>query len=175
MKYAGHILHESQRSPAPGKVNAVHEWSEDTIGTPKQMKSFLDICNWSLIYILNYLSQAAPLMDSLARKYKYDPDKRTSKVPAHKQTISWTKLMHQNFEKIKPSLCEVCSLYMPSDQGEFAIHTDASDCGIGAVLEQPDDRGNWRPCLFSVESSRAASNTTLTGMSWGIWAADHGQ
>ena len=87
-------------------------------------------------------------MNSLAGKYKYDPDRRISKVPAHKQTVSWTDLMLENFEKIKTSLCAACSLYIPSDQGEFAINTDASDHGICAVLEQMDDQGNWRPCAF---------------------------
>ena len=148
MKYVGHILHEGQRSPAPGKVAAVREWSEDMIRTLKQMKSFLGICNWYSIYIPNYASLAAPLMDSLAGKYKYDPEKHSSKVPAHKQTLTWTELMRENFEKIKKSLCEACSLYIPIDQGEFAIHTDASDHGIGAVLEQKDDQGNWRPRAF---------------------------
>ena len=56
--------------------------------------------------------------------------------------------MRENFEKIKTSLCEACSLYIPSDQGEFAIYTDASDHGIGAVLEQKEDQGNWCPCAF---------------------------
>ena len=148
VKYVGHILHEGQRSPAPGKVAVVREWSEDMIRTPKQMKSFLGICNWYSIYIPNYASLAAPLMDSLAGKYRYDPEKCTSKVTAHKQRISSTDLVRENFEKIKNSLCEACSLYTPSDQGEFAIHTDASDHGIGAVLEQNDDLGNWCPCAF---------------------------
>ena len=93
-------------------------------------------------------------MDLLAEKFNYHPEERTSKVPAHKQTISWTDLMRENFEKIKTSLCEACSLYIPSDQGEFAIHTDASDHGIGAVLEQKDDQGKWRPCDFSQSKTR---------------------
>ena len=70
VKYIGNILHEGQRSPAPGKVAAVREWSEDMIGTPKHMKSSLGICNWYSIYILNYASLAASLMDSLAEMYK---------------------------------------------------------------------------------------------------------
>ena len=101
VKYVGHILHEGQSSPAPGKVAAVRKWSEDMIWTPKQMKGFLGICNWYLIYIRNYASLAAPLMESLPGRYKYDPDKRTSKVPAHKQTISWTDLMRWNLEKME--------------------------------------------------------------------------
>ena len=120
----------------------MHEWSEDMIRTPRQMKSFPGICSWYSIYIPNCASLAAPLLDLLAGKYKYDPDKHTCKDPAHKQTISWTDLMRENVDKIKTSLCEACSLYIPSDQGQLAIHTDASDHGIGAVLEQKDDQGN---------------------------------
>ena len=126
------------------------------IQTPKQMKSFLGICNWYSIYIPNYASLAAPLMDSRARKYKYDPDKSTSKLPAHKQTISWTDLMHENFEKIKTPLCEAFSLYIASDQGEFAIRTDTLYHGIGAVLEKKDDQGNWRPCASFTRKLRGS-------------------
>ena len=58
--------------------------------------------------------------------------------------------MRENFAKIETSLCEACSLYTSSDQGEFAIHTDASNNGIGAVVEQKDDQRNCPPCaLFS--------------------------
>ena len=148
--YSQVIFHEGQRSPAPRNVAAVRQWSKDMIRTPKQKKSFLSICDWYLIYIRNYASLVAPLMDSLAGKYKYDPDERTSKVPAHKQTISWTELMRENFEKMGTSLCEACSLYIPSEQGEFAMHTDESDPGIGAVLEQKNDQEIWRFCaVFS--------------------------
>ena len=146
VKYVGHLLHEGQRFPAPGKAAAVREWCEDMIRTPKQMKSFLGIRNGYSICITNYASLAAPLMDAFAGKYKYEPDKRSSKVPAHRQNISWTDLMGENVEKIKT--CEAWSLYIPSDQGEFAIHTDASDHGIGAVPEQRDDQGNWGFCAF---------------------------
>ena len=114
-------------------------------------------------------------MDSLAGKYKYNPHEHTSKVAAHKQTIIWTDLMRDNFEKIKTSLCEACSMYIPGDQGEVSIHTDASDHGIGAVLEQKDDQENWRPCAFFSRNLQGIANTTLTGMSWGVWARENGQ
>ena len=79
----GDILHEGQPSLAPGKVAAVREWSQNMNRTPKHIKSFLGICNWYSIYIPTYPSLAAPLMDSVAGKHRYDPDKHTSKVPAH--------------------------------------------------------------------------------------------
>ena len=131
VKYVGQILHEGERSPPPEKVAAVRKWSEDMIQTPEHMKSFLGIFNWYSIYISNYAPMAMPLMDLLGGKHKFDPDKRTSKVPAHKRTIGWTDLMRENFKKIKTSQCEACSLYIPSDRGEFAIHTyDFSSCSF---------------------------------------------
>ena len=166
VKYVGHILHEGQRSPAPGKVAAVREWSEDIIRTPKQMKSCLGISLYS-IHIPNYASLAALLMDSLAGKPNHNPDKRTGKVLAHKQTISWTDLMREMFEKIKTSLCEACRLYIPSDQGEFAINTDTSDHGIGAVLELKDDQGNWRSCAFFSRKLQGSIKYDADGNAWG--------
>ena len=138
-------------------------FSENIIRTPNQMKSCLGICNWYSIQIHNYASLAAPLMDSPGGKHKYNSDKRTGKVPAHQQTISWTDLMHEMFEKIKTSPCEACSLYIPSDQGEFAIHTDTSNHGIGAVLELRDDQGNWRSCAFLSQKIQGSSKYDADG------------
>ena len=145
----------------------MRDWSEVMIQTPKQMWCLLGICKWYLIYIPNYASLLAPLMDSLAGKYKYDPEKHTSKVSAHKQTISLTDLMRVIFEEIKPSLCQACSLYIPSEQGEFAIHTDVSDHGSGAVLEKKDDQGNWCPCAFF---SRRLQGSVLGNLGQRAWS-----
>ena len=175
VKYVGHTLHEGQHSPVPGKVAAVREWSEDMIRMPKLMKSFLGICNWYSTYILKYASLAAPLMGSLAGKYRYGPDKRTSKVPTHKQTISWIDLMCGNFQKIKTSLCEACSLYIPSDQGKFATPRMRRPTALEQSWNRRKTRETGVPVLFSVENSRAAPNGTLTGRSWGIWPREHGQ
>ena len=56
--------------------------------------------------------------------------------------------MRQSFAKIKEALCEKCALYIPNDTGEYAIHTDAWDFGIGGVLEQQLPDGTWAPCAL---------------------------
>ena len=56
--------------------------------------------------------------------------------------------MRDNFEKIKQAICTTCELYIPSPEGEYAIHVDACTYGIGAVLEQKTPDGKWVPCAF---------------------------
>ena len=56
--------------------------------------------------------------------------------------------MRQSFSKIKEALFEKCALYIPNDTWEYAIHTDASDFGIGGVLEKPLPDGSWASCAF---------------------------
>ena len=118
------------------------------IRTPKRMKGFLGVCNWYSIYIPQYASLAAPLMDSLKGKYERAPEGGKCKVPKDRSFIEWTEIMRQSFAKIKEALCEKCALYIPNDTGEYAIHTDASDFGIDDVLEQQLPDGSWAPCAF---------------------------
>ena len=104
--------------------------------TPKQMRGYLGVCNWYSIYIPQYASLAAPQMDSFKGKYQRAPEGGKCKVHKDRNFIEWTETMRQSFAKIKEALCEKCALYIPNDTGEYAIHPDASDFGIGGVLEQ---------------------------------------
>ena len=147
VKYCGHILHQRRRSPAPEKVAAVRDCTEAIIRTPKQMKGFLGVCNWYSIYIPQYASLGTPLMDSLKGKYERAPERGECKVLKDSNFFEWTEIMRQSFAKINEALCERCALYIPNDTGEYAIH-DASDFGIGGVLQQQLPDGSWAPCVF---------------------------
>ena len=118
------------------------------------MNIFVGVCSWYLIHIPNNASAAPRLIDSLARKYKNAPEKRVPKVAPAQQTITWTNVMSHNCKKIKEELCEAYGWYIPSDQSEFAIPTDALDFGIGAVLEQRATRETCTHEIFLAESSR---------------------
>ena len=147
VKYCGHILHQGPRSPAPEKAAAVHDWTEAMIWNPKQMKGFPGVCNWYSIYIPQYASLAAPLMDSLKGKYQRAPEGGKCKIPKDSNFFQWTEIMRQSFAKVRETLCEKCALYIPNDTREYAIH-DASDFGLGGVLEQQLPDGSWAPCAF---------------------------
>ena len=152
VKYCGHILEGGMRKPAPSKVAAIKEWREAMMSTPKPMKGFLGVCNWHSMYIKNYAALAAPLMDSLHGKYSHVAGKEGSKgkcvVKREDNNITWTPLMREKFSKLKDSICEKTALYISLADGEYAIHVDASDFGVGAVLEQQDEKCQWVPCAF---------------------------
>ena len=56
--------------------------------------------------------------------------------------------MESTFVQLKEALSAECELYIPSPDGEYRIHVDACDHGIGAVLEQQNPEGEWKPCAF---------------------------
>ena len=81
-------------------------------------------------------------------------------LPAHRYTPQVTQRWprgsepaSQIFTKNKEALCNKCALYIPNDTGEYGIPTDASDFGVGGVLEQQLLDGRWAPCaLYSKQN-----------------------
>ena len=150
IKCCGHVLHGGMRSPAPSKVDAVRNWPKPK--TPKQMKGFLGVVNWYSIYIRKFSNIAAPLMTSPQGKYERVPGvdgrKGLCRVPRERNCIQWTPEMEPAFVQLKEALNAECELYIPSPDGEYRIHVDACDHGVGAVLEQQNPEGEWKPCAF---------------------------
>ena len=150
--YCGHVLHAGMRNPAPSKVDDVRNWPKPK--TPKQMKGFIGVVNWYSIYIRNFSNIAAPLMTLLQGKYERVPGvdgrKGRCRVPRERNCIQWTPEIESAFVQLKEALSAECELYIPSPDGEYPIHVDACDHGVGAVLEQQNPEGEWKPCpLFS--------------------------
>ena len=139
VKHCGHILQQGLKFPATKKVPAVGEWTEAIIRTPKQMKGFLGVCKTVFHSHTPICFPPVPLVDSLKRKCERAPEGGKCKVAKDRNFMEW------NF---KEALCEKCALYIPNDTGEYAIHTDASDFGIGRVLEQQLPNGTLAPCAF---------------------------
>ena len=49
---------------------------------------------------------------------------------------------------MKEALSAECELYIPSPGGEYRIHVDACDHGVGVILEQQNPERDWKPCVF---------------------------
>ena len=146
----GNVLHGGMRRPAPSKVDAVRNWPRPK--TPKEMKGFLGIVNWYSIYIRKFSNIVAPLMTSLQGKYERVPGvdgcKGRCRVPRERNCIHWTPEMESAFVQLKKALSAESELYIPSPDGEYRIHVDACDHGVGGVLEQQNPEGEWKRCVF---------------------------
>ena len=94
----------------------------------------------------------AQLQRRMQGKYKHatkvQGQKGRCRIAKEDNFINWTPEMRANFEKIKQAICTTCELYIPSPEGEYAIHVDTCTYGIGAVLEQKTPDGEWVPCAF---------------------------
>ena len=138
IKYCAHVLHGGIRSPARSKVDAVRNWPKPK--TPKQMKGFLGGVNSFSICIRNVSNIAAPLITSLQGKYERVPGvdgrKGRCRLPMERNCIQWTPEMECAFVQLKEALSAEFELYIPSPDGDYRIHVNACDHGVGAVLEQ---------------------------------------
>ena len=138
IRYCGHVLHGRMRSPAPSKLDEVHNWPKPK--TPKQMKGFLRVVIWYSIYIMKISNIAAPLMTSLQGKYEHVPGvdgrKGRCRVPRERNCIQWMPEMESAFVQLKEALSAKCELYIPSPYVEYRIHVDLrpwSECCPGTT------------------------------------------
>ena len=94
-----------------------------------EVRSFLDTASYYRRFILGFASIAAPLHDLTKLGVKFE----------------WTDACQHVFESLKTKLCDTPVLSFPVRNAQFVLDTDASDCGIGGVLNQlipiTDDNG----------------------------------
>jgi hypothetical protein len=83
----------------------------------------LGLCNYHRQFIKGFSEVAAPLTH-LTRK---DVD------------FQWSDSVQQCFEKLKLALCTAPILAYPKPDGIFILDTDASNNGIGGILQQVQD------------------------------------
>ncbi len=55
--------------------------------------------------------------------------------------LVWEDVCKEAFRTLKAALVSAPVLAYPTREGHFTLSTDASDVGIGAVLEQDQDEG----------------------------------
>ena len=114
------------------KVQAI--WEFCVPRTKKEVRSFLGFTGYYRKFIPNYSSVASPLTD-LTRK----------SMP---NQVVWTPECAVAFEKLKFLLCSAPVLQAPNFEKQFILQTDASERGVGAVLNQLDGSGADHPVAY---------------------------
>lgn len=132
VEFLGHGLDSRGIRPLQEKVKAVREHGLPR--TPKQLKTFLGIIN----YYHRFIPGAAAVMHPLHHI--------SNRKPATAE-IKWAKEERDAFEQVKARLADTAVLHHPSTDGQLVLCTDASETGVGAVLEQWQGDA-WVPLAF---------------------------
>ncbi|GBG73734.1 hypothetical protein CBR_g17074 [Chara braunii] len=125
----------------PGLPQAIRDWPMPR--TLTELRSFLGLANYYRKFVRNFSTIAAPLRRLLRKK------------PIWK----WDKDCTSAMKKLKQTLIEYPVLKVADPSLPFVVTTDASQYGIGAVLQQ-DDGNDYRPVEFM--SARMPSEKVAT-------------
>jgi len=119
--YLGHVFSGEGMSPDPSKVQVVVDWP--TPNNPTEVRQFLGLASYYRRYIPQFANIASPLYS----------------LTQTGVTFIWSDDCVSAFTVLKQYLINAPVLAYPclaSNASEFALQTDASAVGLGAVLEQ---------------------------------------
>ena len=150
MLFLGHQLSKDGILPNPEKVSKVKDWP--ILKNAKEVHSFLGLASYYWRFIPQFSKWASPLHDlirPIAMTKKCARVKLPPLAPNLPQFI-WTAEHGESFDKLKDALTSAPILAYPDYSKWFILETAASLKGLGAVLTQEDDEGNF--CIISYAS-----------------------
>ncbi|GBG90326.1 hypothetical protein CBR_g50575 [Chara braunii] len=139
--YLGHVLDGDGIKPEDSKIAAIRDWP--TPRTLTELRSFLGLANYYRKFVRNFSTIVAPLRRLLKKEAIWQ----------------WDKDCTSALKKLKLALIEYPVLKVADPSLPFVVTTDASQYGIGAVLQQDDGNG-YRPVEFM--SARMPSEKVAT-------------
>ena len=127
--FLGYQLSAAGLSPMPSRVEAIRQFAIPT--NKKSLQRFLGMVNYYHRFIPKCGGIMSPLYDLLKKDTNF----------------VWNTSHSAVFESLKVALSSAAILHHPSPGARLALSVDASDKGLGAVLEQfSTDR--WCPLAF---------------------------
>ena len=130
IEYLGMIIRHKQVEMDPVKVKGITDCP-----TPKNVKdicTFLGFCNFYRRFISHFASIVKPLTNLTRKDVQW----------------IWEKDEEETFQHLKAAFVSSSMLLIPDRLKPFRLLTDASLFTVGAILEQKDDNGDWRPCGY---------------------------
>ena len=153
VEFLGYRLTADGVLPTKDKCQAIEEYEPPK--TLKGIKSFVGLVHFYHKHVKD-LARIMKPMHELLRGYK--------KTHGGKK-VDWScPVLKKSFEETKKALINTTHLAYPSRTAEIALFCDASDKGIGAVLQQRESgEEDWQPIGFfsAVPTRREACNTTF--------------
>lgn len=118
LNYLGHALSPNGVSTDPSKIVDVQNWPRPT--SVKELRSFLGLAGYYRRFVKDFGMLARPLTDLLKKGVMF----------------VWTHNTETAFQLLKQALITAPVLAVPDFSKQFVVETDASDHGIGAILQQ---------------------------------------
>jgi hypothetical protein len=120
----GHIVSAEGVQVDPRKITAIEEWP--TPRTVREVRSFVGLASYYRRFVPGFASIAAPLTALMSTKTR-------GKLP-------WGTAQETAFQALKGKLTSAPVLMVPEPDGEFVLHADASEVGLGALLSRKDGK-----------------------------------
>uniref|UniRef100_A0A914YI87 RNA-directed DNA polymerase n=1 Tax=Panagrolaimus superbus TaxID=310955 RepID=A0A914YI87_9BILA len=149
--YLGHVVSAEGVAVGQDKIDKVQNFPAPNCAS--QVRQFLGLASYHRKFIEGFAKIASPLI-ALTRK----------NVVFH-----WNKEEQESFDQLKEKLINAPILSQPDYETAiigskpFVIWTDACKTGVGAVLTQQDDFGNFHPLFYiSKACSESERNYSIT-------------
>ena len=139
--FIGYIVSREGVGVDPAKTEAVEKWPMPV--NVKDVRAFLGLASDYRRYIPGFSTVAAP-MTNLTRQG---------------MDLVWDDACEGAFRTLKAALISAPVLAYPTREGHFTLSTDASDVGIGAVLEQDQEEGGQVVKRVIAYASKTLSDT----------------
>ena len=147
LKFLGHEISKEGIQSDPDKIVKIQEFKRP--GTVKEVRQFLGLTSYYRRFINNFSKIARPINSLLNKDIGFE----------------WKEEQEKAFEELKKRLMETPVLQYPDFNRSFIICTDASEKGLGAVLEQLDDEGKEKPVAYASRSLKPAElNYSVTDL-----------
>ena len=139
-----HVVSSEGISTDPEKTRLIEEWPQPR--NLKELRSFVGLCSYYRRYVSDFAKIAEPLHALTRKGVKFE----------------WTTKCSTAFEKLKQSLIDAPILSLPGNEDVYLLDTDASDCGLGAVLSKIVDDEEKPVAFASRLCSSAERNYNVT-------------
>lgn len=136
LKILGNIISREGIRPTDEGLVAVKQFPSPT--NINQLRSFLGLANYFRRYIPNFSKITFPLTELTKGDFKTKKDK-----------IKWENKHENAFNELKSKLTTPPVLMHFNENLDTILVTDASQLGLGIILQQRDEYGNIHPVSFA--------------------------
>ena len=129
MSYLGHVIDGGKLQPDPKKIQTVRNFPRPV--TKGDARAFLGLVGYYRCFIPHFATVAAPLTELTCKR--------------RLQHITWNAEAEIAFQNLKDLFMKTPVLGVADHSRSYALQTDASERGLGAILSLADHQGDEHP------------------------------